>query len=1166
MKWTAAQLQAIEAPIQNILINAGAGSGKTAVLTERILHRLQSGVSLDQLLVVTFTRKAALEMKERLRHKLEEASVEFPELVHQLELLDAALITTIDGFASSIVTQFGYLEELPSSTTIIDNVMLVQQKSRILEQLMESWYQEQRPDFIKYITTFTIKNDRMVFAQILALDEIIRSYNNQYELFTHLEEHFHSEDFKRSIHDGYVGLLREKIGVIQESQKSFEAVPPTETYNDYLDQYNDHLRIILDCPDYDSLYNNIDEYRAAKTPRLSKPRWIKSLNPEMDSSLSEQLFIEGEINEEEYQEFLAYIAIDDSRKQLKKDITSLTDDVSKPWSQLMEEYDAILEYQTILVDLTLIFHEKVNEYYRSSGLMDFSSMANTALALVTNHQQVQQELVSRFVEIYVDEYQDTSPFQDKLITSISNNNLFVVGDIKQSIYGFRQADPRLFLQKQEAFQNDPNGLVINMNNNFRSRPEVIEGINRFFSMVMSKALGGVDYDQSQALVAGREFDDVSSQEKGLVFLKREIPNEASNDLALLIGFDDEVEVDVDGYPNLLSNESMAMVPYEGFDEDESDISSYDGELADDYIPGYLSDTTFKITFEHDILVVIQDIKHKMDSGFLIQGEEGLRPVKYDDFVILMDRRRYFRPFQLLFDYHDVPVYIHTSEPFITTADIQALKNLFRLIYSFHDDRYFIKTFKHLYASVARSYIVDISDDEIHRYLMALRNERTTSIDDVIRLAPNDSKVFLLEAKRLARLIDQSPLIDLVQEVFDRFDIFNKALSLYDYERVEKRLFFMLQKASEFMKTGLQLNEFIDYFDFLNRKDQSELDIDFFETTQIEPGKVNIMTIHASKGLEFPIVYYPNLELNFATMQKGVVDFSHQTGLISPGFQEGIYYPITSKVYYAKQRDNEISERLRLLYVALTRAKELAIVFPATQEEKRKPLSLTSDGSVVSSSIYNMSSFFSIFDIEEVFGPVQSETLIDKYLEDYRIPKAQEKLTLSNDQLELQMISLDLPTPVPRKARTGSTQISELLTPDQLSAVDYGNHLHELLSFIDFTAPIDPQLDRLKVSEKDANHIRRFMESELMNDVSSATVYHEYRFHDETEDGPINGIIDLLVVYSDHCKIIDFKLKDIHKTHYQEQVGVYITYISKLIDLPVHGYLYSMITGDIDEIK
>lgn len=1180
MKWTPSQKQAIEAPIGNILINAGAGSGKTAVLTERIIRRLKHGVSINRLLVVTFTKKAALEMKERLRLKLEEESVEFPELRQQLNLLDSAMITTIDGFANNIVSQFGYLLDLPADTSIIDRVMLLQQKSRMLESMMEQWYLDERPDFIEYVSTFSIKNDNEIFSEIMALDEIFRAYNNQLEIFTEHKERFHSEEFKAQLEVDYVKAITDQLQLIKQELLLFDLIPSTESYDPYIEAYKDQLSVFFEpASNYDTYHQRVDTYRADRRPRLAKPIWVKELNPEMDSYISKMLLEDEEITQLEYLEYQTYVLIDNTRQKIKKSIEKLFELVEKPWSEIIDDYDAIAYYQEILISLTVEYHQKVNEYYQESGLMDFASMANTALELVTRFPQVQQELQERFVELFVDEYQDTSPIQDKLITLISYNNLFCVGDVKQSIYGFRQADPQLFLAKQELFEKDPRGLVIHMNDNFRSRSTLLDGINTLFGLIMSPDLGGVLYDDQQALKPGKDYPVFAQQPSGLHFIKHQKYKENAEDNEFLLDYDDPDYEDqlIDVYfsnAQKSSNdldETMSIVPYtahDRIDEDDYEVFDYsgdDGDLADDFLPVPSYDEAFEIGEESDILLVIQDIKQKMDSGFMIQGEDGPRPVKYDDFVVLVDRRSAFRQFQLIFDYHELPVYIHMSESFITTTDVQALKNLFRLIYSFHNDEYFIKTFKHLYASIARSYIWTIPDDEIHRFLMALRSNPTSSIDDVLQLAPDLSKQLLQTARELGKMLNNLTVYDFVQEVFHRFNIFEQALTLYDYDRVEKRLFFMLEKAAEFMRTGLQIHDFIDYFDFLNRQDQADLDIDFLETTQLQPNRVNIMTIHASKGLEFPIVYYPNLLANFRMFFHDVVEFSFETGLISHGFKGGTYLPITTAIYYNSQKQRLLSERLRLLYVALTRAKELAVVILSIEDQNDKIKSLPSS-TITPQYVHTMAGFFNLFNLEEVFGPVNPVTLIDKYLDDYRVPKPQQPLTLSKDQMDMHRLALDLPSVAPLRPRTGSTQILELLSLDQLSAVEYGNYLHELLSFIDLKEPLDPQIERMNIAIKDALYIRRFVESELMSNIQNATIYHEYRFHDISDEGPINGIIDLVLQFDDHCKIIDFKLKDIHKSHYQEQVALYVKYLSKIMDIPVRGYLYSMITSEIEEVQ
>jgi len=1157
MKWTVHQQQAIEAPIGLILVNAGAGSGKTSVLAERVVRRLQTGSSLTDLLIITFTRKASLELKERLRHRLQELGVDDPAMLTQLGLIDSASISTIDGFVNQVVSQFGYLLQLPAKTSIIDQITLTQQKHRILDELIEQWFATRHEGFIRYVSDMTMRNDRRLRQQILDLDEIIRQYNDQTHWFTTLKERFYSDDFKASLKQAYEENLVEEVQKLREFLELLTREPALSSYESYIESLVDFFQPLFQCLTFDDVRAFFDGRRQ---PTLAKPKFIKSLDIDEDSlvySLDEYLE-EGVITSEQYDELKAYFYLKSYREfNLKPEIDKIKKLVEHPWEVLMQEYDAILPYQTTLVELTLAFRERVNQWFYQHGVMDYQTMANTALHLVNVFPEVQDELQHRFDEIFVDEYQDTSLFQDEFITAISNENLFCVGDIKQSIYRFRQADPTLFLAKQRMFAQHPKGVVIEMNENFRSNKPLIEHVNRLFGVLMKKELGGVDYDATQSLVSANpifeHLDYPSHQPRGMVFVVPLLPEpekpSTNEDLSW-----DETDEDYDDFEDDLYGDFAPA-----FFEDSMNSSA----PKEEYYPTLETSMSFTVTWEADVLVAIQDIKEKMDHGFMIHDSGSLRPVRYDDFVILMDRRRYFKQMQILFDYHDVPAYFHFTESFVQTPDILAIKNLLRLVYSYTNQEYFINTFRHNYASVARSFLMDIEDDEIHVFLSQLKRQRTTSIEDVVLLAPEKSATFLRRVEAIADQSTTMSLYELIQGVFQQFDVFMRALRLYDTERVEKRLLFMLEKAQHFTDMGMQLRDFIEYFDFVSASHQQELDVELQETTEVQLGKVNIMTIHASKGLEFPIVYYPNLEMNFPIFRNKSVEYSHETGLISPGFDEGIVYPLSDQLYRKKVLQDDVSERLRLLYVALTRAKELAIVFIDSPEELSN---LLTPPTKKKDRIINMASFFEEINIKATFDEIVYVALSGSLLDNYMVPKPQESTKNSLDRSKTIYRSRDLPSSIPFKPRTGSTQISTLLSKEELSAVGYGNHLHDLLSHLDFHQPFEAQLDRLKLPETDRNHLVRFASSSLISDIKGAQIYHEYRFHQPSEQGPINGIIDLLLVWPDRCRIIDFKLKSIDQAHYQEQVQLYLQYITNLLDRPTEGYLYSIITGDHVVVK
>jgi ATP-dependent exoDNAse (exonuclease V) beta subunit len=935
--------------------------------------------------------------------------------------------------------------------------------------------------------------------------------------------------------------LRNDAQKILDAVVLLSTIPNVDAYAEYVNAVVSFYSQLKDC----STITDYQTFFATRAPSLSKPKWLKELEITDDIERYDypSMYDESTITKDQLDEIQAYLSLIEFREyNLESPIKSLKERLEKPWESILQEYDAIVKYQRILVELTITFYERINDWFATEGWMDFQTMANTALDLVRSFPAVAQELQSRFLEIYVDEYQDTSFFQDQLITLISNKNLFCVGDIKQSIYRFRNANPQLFLTKQREFETHPLGRIIQMNDNFRSHPQVIDHVNRFFTLVMTPELGGVLYNKSQALTAANPLyleSELDANQRGLVVMVPVLPEESKVSYEGDKDTDDEID---DAYIDAVE-ESLT--------------------LEEDYHPGTGNESfEFAIDWEADCLVIIQDIKAKMDQGFMIhEGPHG-RPVRYEDFVILMDRRRYFKQMQILFDYHNVPAYFHFTEPFIQTHDIVAVKNLIRLVYGLREQSYFIKTFRHNYASVARSFLADISDEEIHVFLSQLKTRPTSRIEHVLALAPEKSSQFLLKAKELAAHLPERTLYENILAIFETFEVFECALRLYDTERAEKRLLFMLEKARNFNDIDMQIEDFVDYFDFVVSQEQLELDLEFTETTELQRGKVNIMTMHAAKGLEFPIVYYPNLDMNFPIFHNRSVEFSPETGLISPGFDEGIVYPITAKLHRQQQIDDDTSERLRLLYVGLTRAKELAVVFlddvapeshmlQAPKKQKRYHM--------------NLASFFADLDLEKAFGNLSFVGLEEGYFENYKLPRPQEDYTYPLDAPMAQYHSRDLPAPTPLRARTGSKAIATLLTKEQLSAVDFGDYIHNLFGVMDYHQPLAPQLDRLDLLEQERRYITQFTESPLMEDVSKATIYHEYRFYQETDLGPINGIIDLLLVWPTHARIIDFKLKNIETPEYEQQVQIYMNYIQQLLDIKVEGYLYSIITSQTKNI-
>ena len=396
--WTKEQLQAINEEGQNIIVSAGAGSGKTAVLSERVLRKLKQGIDINRLLVLTFTNEAAGEMKNRIRKKIKQE----PSLKKQLDYLDASYITTFDSYAGSIVKKYHYLLNIPKNITIIDNGLLELQKDTILDSIFESLYQKQDNDFANLINNFCTKDDKEI-------KNAIKKINNSLNLRLDKDEYL--DNYKLDIPK----YLKQYNELLQHKLLELENVLYRLSYSSdstFYENMSIALEPLLKSRSYDEIANNFALVSLPRIPKDSEDD-IKKLKDEISKILKEF---------ETLCRFSSEKEIEESLKQTENYIRIII--------KIIKEYDS-----------------QIMEFKRNNNAYEFTDIALFAIKIVKDNEEIRKELQNYYNEILVDEYQDTSDLQEAFINLIENHNVYMVGDIKQSIYRFRNANPTIFKNK-----------------------------------------------------------------------------------------------------------------------------------------------------------------------------------------------------------------------------------------------------------------------------------------------------------------------------------------------------------------------------------------------------------------------------------------------------------------------------------------------------------------------------------------------------------------------------------------------------------------------------------------------------------------------------------------------------------------------------------------------
>lgn len=1026
MAWTNEQKEAIYTEGTNIIVSAGAGSGKTAVLTERVLEKVKKGISVDNLLILTFTKMAAKEMKERIGDKLKKEG-----LTSELAKLDTADITTFDAYALSVVKKYHYYLNVSKDINIIDESVITLYKRKILKDIFEELYEENNHEFIDFIQEYCIKDDKDIFEFILNINSKLDLKTNKREYLDNYINTVYDEVKIDNDIDNYIKVILRLISNINDYLEYIDD-------DDYLAKLYDVISPLLSAKSYDDIKSNI----SIKLPIL---RGASDITREYRDKIKSTI--------DEIKKLTTYDSYDD----IKRGILSTKGNAK-----------VIIDIIKKLDDITYNYKVKYNSY-------EYSDISALAIKLVRDNKEIREEIKNNLNEILIDEYQDTNDVQEEFISYISNNNVYMVGDIKQSIYRFRNANPYIFKNKYDSYSNNIGGIKIDLNKNFRSREEVINNINLLFDRIMDNDIGGADYSLSHRMI----------------------------------------------YGNL-------MYKGDGDNKEDNNFSVYN----------YLNDTTFKNN-EVEAFIIAADIKNKINSGYRAFGKDtnGVRKIKYSDFAILLDSSKSFDLYKKILEYNGIPTSIVKSVNLTDGEVVLVIKNIISFIIKINDNK-IDNEFKKLFISIGRSFLFNTDDNVLFDYF--LNNNFKDS--DIYKISYN-----------ITKRLDTISLEEIIDLIVDNFDFYNKLFLLGDYNANILRI----QKLKEITNSLINLDyDIYDYQKYLDDIISNNLKLEY-SVNDNSTDTVKIMTIHASKGLEFGVCYYGELYNRFNNSDAiSKYSYDNKYGIILPYKDKFLYNTIYHNLSYRDYVMENISERIRLFYVALTRAKEKMIfILPSNTKEDNKSI-----GDIIDNSIrgkYN--SFASImYSLESITKDYYKNIDINdiNLSKDYNMisnNNYKEHLKLINDKIEVNTTCILSSI---KENKTFSKKDIHIITKEEEDKLLYGRLVHELFECTDFN-----NLDNL--SDNNKKIIERFLEKV---DISHANIYKEYEFIYDEDNTTYHGIIDLMLEYQDNIKIIDYKLKNINDDAYIKQLNGYKDYIEKLFNKKTSIYLYSITLNTLEEIK
>lgn len=1036
-KWTKEQEEAIVKSGSNIIVSAGAGSGKTAVLSERVINKIQNGIHVNELLILTFTRAAADEMKDRIRKKIGK----IPEFKDELTLLSSAYITTFDSFALSVVKKYHYLLNISSNIAITDESIVKLEQKKILNNIFEELYKEKNENFINLIKKYCVKNDKSLKTNILSLCNKISDYIDRDEFIDNIINNFYEESNVNNLLTKYKEFINDK---------KKEIMLELDNMNTYFD-YDYCMELQNSC--LGLLNADIDElhlYESVKLP--SAPRGSEEEAKAAKANLKKLL--------DDLKSYGDYGTLED----IKNDILSTKETVF-----------------TIL-DIVKKYLSEVEQYKQDNNIYTFSDISRLSIKILKENESIRNELRDSFKEIMIDEYQDTNDVQDIFISMIANDNVYMVGDIKQSIYRFRGSNPNIFKEKYSNYSNNIGGYKIDLIKNFRSRFEVLDNINKVFDLIMDSSLGSAEYKETHEMVYGNTAYDT----------------EKMND------FDYDFEV----------LEYMNNKKETSFDNSEVEI-----------------------------FAIAKDIKNKIKNKIKVFDKETskLREATYNDFVIILDRSRYFDTYKKIFEYLDIPLTILKDGKLNASTDIYLIKNIVDLIIHINENN-FNEEFKYDFTSIGRSFLYEYTDEYIFDTINNKSYKDTTLYKDF-------SSIKNINIKTSSELFN---------DILDITDFYNKLYKIGDYENTNVRIETISKLSSSLSTLGLSITDFRDYLnDIIETKQEIK-----YTTFSSNSDSVKILTIHKSKGLEYPVCYFADLDHEFNTRElkdKFICDKNY--GLIVPSNMEEVTSSVVKELYKKDFIKEEISEKIRLFYVALTRAREkMIIVLP---EKETKKLEKNDNGVIeeirrikfmkLSDFMYGVKDY-----LDKYFKSIDITKL--GLTKDYQYSKninIKENNTIKDD-INVEEINIQNDIIEEKHFSKESNKVS---TKEEIKMMNYGTKIHEYLELIDYKNPNLSLIEDNFIKGK----IEKFLNNSLLENIKDSNIYHEYEFFYEKDNTNYHGIIDLMLEYDSHIDIIDFKLKNVVDENYKNQLNGYKNYIESITNKKVNTYLYSILNEDIKEI-
>ena len=867
---SAGQLRAMTESGRNLLVSAAAGSGKTFTLVERIIQNIEKGkYRVDELLIVTFTNAAATEMRERIEKKLMDKIESHPEIARQLVLLPNASISTMHAFCQRLIRENFAVADVDPKFRLVNEQERELMRQSVVRELFERMYEKQDEAFLRFARHYgSDRNDENLYAMVLKLYDFAESQAEPEDWLNHWGENARRLQYDSMEEAEWYPLLirsiRRELRACHDAAAYFSEQADRDGISTYAEIFEDDEVLI------DGLAQAVEteQWEVMQQAFCSIPKFRDLRKPPKMEIAKEtaSFYSEGRKN------------------QIKAPLSELREAYfSENAKSMLEDIQSAGEESSVLCRLAIDFLHDFQAAKRKKAVLDFDDLEHYALDIL-RHELVCHALKRRYKEIMVDEYQDTNGVQEAILEKITNGaNLFMVGDVKQSIYRFRLADPTLFINKQNDYRaHEENGVCVELSENYRSRGEVLAAVNFLFSQLMIYPETEISYDDRAALYPKADYPAV-----------QEFPTFAGAPVELLL---------VGGH--------------EEMDEDE----------ADD-VRG----------FEAEAVLIAQKLRELKDSGISIYDKEErvYRPLRWRDTAILLRAAK--GKAQTLCEKlreAEIPAYAEADAGYFEEKEVSLTLALLAVIDNAHQDIPL--------AAVLHSIIGDMSAEE----LAVIRANAEAGMDFYAALSreaaiDKGSKAarFLEKLGRWRKLSRRVGVPELLWRLY-------RETNYYDYVGTQPgglvrqaNLRMLVDRAADYEKTNFR--GLFRFLKFIRQMKERSTDLSVARTLGEKEDVVRIMTVHKSKGLEFPVVILADLSKKFNLQDAQARLLIHKELGIEMFCTkaEGTLawqYPTAAWRIMKETICNEaVAEELRVLYVALTRAREKLILVGRVKNDMTK---------------------------------------------------------------------------------------------------------------------------------------------------------------------------------------------------------------------------------------